>query len=273
MPLAPLYERTLEAPEVTYRLRLAQPNSERWLVLVHGIGREVDGLQRWFGGLASQHGYNLLLPMFDEKRFRDYQRLGRDGLGERADTALLAMMEDVRGMGMNLPDRVPIFGFSGGAQFAHRFALAHGGRVQSLICAAAGWYTPLRPKTRYPYGLGRCARLEDLAFCPERLLAMPTLTLVGELDRERDDTVRDRRRLNVEQGETRLERANWWHKHLRRASRRRGVAPQHELQVMPNCGHNLRDCALHGALAERVFDFVERAAQPALPLADLQEAR
>ena len=37
--------------------------------------------------------------------------------------------------------RINLFGFSGGAQFAHRYAMAHPGSVNALVLTAPGWFT------------------------------------------------------------------------------------------------------------------------------------
>ena len=46
--------------------------------------------------------------------------------------------------------RVDLVGFSGGAQFAHRFAMLYPGCVRRVVVAAAGWYTYIDPSRPFP---------------------------------------------------------------------------------------------------------------------------
>ncbi len=246
------YSQSLEDGAMNYDLLVTDAESSHWLVLVHGINRDVDGLLRWFGEVAQLSGYNLIAPIFDSVQYQDYQRLGREGLGRRADHALLSVLDDLGGLGFRLPEQIPMFGFSGGAQFAHRFALAYGERLSALICDSAGWYTPLDDDERYPYGLAATARLQALDFKAERLLNLPTLTLVGEADHSLDASVRNHPKVNPVQGKTRFDRALWWHQHLEDNA---STESTHVLQIMPGCGHNFHQCALNGELATRVFAF------------------
>ena len=69
-----------------------------------------------------------------------------------------------------------LFGFSGGAQFAHRYVLAHPDRVAAAGIGAAGWYTFPDSATPYPYGLGRGAGqqpLREARNSPGFLLQLP----------------------------------------------------------------------------------------------------
>ncbi|MEM7002992.1 MAG: hypothetical protein AAF529_19555 [Pseudomonadota bacterium] len=257
------YSRQLTDSPVQYEMLINDMDSSRWLVLVHGINRDVDALLRWFGEPAQTANFNLIAPVFSAAHYPDYQRLGRQGLGARADKALLSCLSDARWLGLSLPAQLPLFGFSGGAQFAHRFALAHGQHLSALICAAAGWYTPLDPARKYPNGLAPSKRLPDLHFSARKLLSMPTLTLVGAEDVETDSAVRDRPEINHRQGLHRRSRAEWWHQHLLAQSQTQSHTPRHLLQVMPGCDHGMHTCALHGAMASRVFAFLRLVQPPA----------
>ncbi|MEM7077103.1 MAG: hypothetical protein AAF513_00620 [Pseudomonadota bacterium] len=248
------YLRGLARGHINYELQICDPQSQKWLILIHDAARDVEGMLSWFASPAQGRDINLIAPVFDARTYEDYQRLGRNGLEARADRALLEILNDVRDLGFALPQRVPIFGFSAGAQFAHRFALSHGHQLSALICASAGWYTPLSQSQTYPYGLGASEHLSDLRFDSAALLQMPTLTLVGEDDQQTDGQV-CQHELIAEQGETRLERARWWHAHLRGRAQLRGTHQRHVLEILPNSDHRFARCALRGQLPELVIAF------------------
>ncbi len=71
-----------------------QPRGEI-LVLVHGISRNCRPLLDAFLAPATARGVTLIAPLFDEQRCRDYQRLGRNGRGPRADLILEAIVDEV----------------------------------------------------------------------------------------------------------------------------------------------------------------------------------
>ena len=257
-PLKPLLRRQ---PGFRYFLQPARrPATASLLVAVHGISRNSHAMVRWLGDYADRHNFALLVPHFDKTVYGDYQRLGRCGRGRRADQALLAMLADAEPvLGAAVCRRFALFGFSGGAQFAHRFAYAYGNRLQCLVCAAAGWYTAPDPAVGYPYGLGATRRLPGLAFDAAALLRIPSLTLVGALDCRRDPALRQNPRLDGQQGKNRYCRARWWHHTLQTRARE---AHLHEFQELPGTGHDFVDAMLHGGLGERLFAFVDRYRWP-----------
>ncbi|HEX6361804.1 MAG TPA: hypothetical protein VFZ93_02525, partial [Albitalea sp.] len=102
------------------------------IVAVHGISRNAREQVRAFGSHAARQGFVTLAPRFSRTRFPGYQRLGhcRHGRGPMPELALAGMLDEVRDMTGADTSRVFLFGFSGGAQFAHRFALCTPGRVK-----------------------------------------------------------------------------------------------------------------------------------------------
>jgi len=232
----------------------------RWLCAVHGISRDAREQLQLLLAEANYRGFSLLAPRFDEGRYRSYQQLGWRGQGARADRALIGLLRRLDAAGHRCR-RVDLFGFSGGAQFAHRFTLAYPARVGRLAVAAAGWYTMPDSSRRFPYGL-RSRAGQPRALDLDGLLDRPILALVGDRDRFRDPALRRRHRLDREQGVHRLERARAWIDALNRARDARarigGAPPRPQLQVMPEVGHNFSEAIRLGALDQRLFDFLTR---------------
>lgn len=90
---------------------------------------------------------------------------------------------------------VDVFGHSGGAQLAHRFAMLNPHRVERLSLAAAGWYCLPDASMAYPYGLGidedpaslRWARRHEQAL--SAYLSLPVQVFIGPEDSLRDNTL------------------------------------------------------------------------------------
>ncbi len=222
------------------------------LVAVHGISRGADEHIAAFAPWAERSGRVLVAPLFSESQCKRYQRVTQDRC--QADRALFAALREVaEATGVEV-DRVDLFGFSGGAQFAHRFALLHPERVARLAVSSAGWYTQPDPSEAYPYGLapgtggGQRFRPKLSAF-----LEIPTLVLVGERDIERDPALRKEKKVDRRQGRNRVERAARWSRALREAALRAGVAAEVRFRSLPNCGHAFEDCVRDGGLVEEVM--------------------
>ncbi len=230
--------------------------STRVLVSVHGISRNARIHALRFASLAEQYGVIVVAPYFSEHRFPDYQRLGRSGRGQRADKALNNMLSDVARLTGVTTDKVYMFGYSGGAQFVHRYMMAYPERVASAVLGAAGWYTFPDDSIQFPYGLKSNKRLPDLRFEQKLFLQVPVSVLVGDADTERDAALRKSERLDSMQGTTRLERARRWVMAMSASAKQYGLGTEYRVSILPNSDHSFTRSIKHGAMAEHVFDFL-----------------
>ena len=235
------------------------PDPGRILVAVHGISRRAGFMIRALANAADKDNYTLVAPLFNHGRYSDYQRLGRKGRGQRADLAFLAMLEDVAQL-LDFDFRPHLLGFSGGAQFAHRLVSAHPDCVQSLVAAAAGWYTSPNPDLPFPRGTRSSKKLENVTFDYCALARTPTLVVIGDQDCRRDRSVRRTEALDREQGLNRLERARWFHRQLSSQGPFHAT-PQHEFQILPNTDHDFGRAVANGGLDERTFRFCDKHAR------------
>src|SRR5262245_8097850 len=222
------------------------------LVTVHGISRNVDEHARLFAPYAEEHGVVLIAPSFTEERNHGYQRLS-EAHGRRADRLLDAIVNEVAASTGADGRRFRLFGFSGGAQFAHRYTLAHPERVIRAAIGAAGWYTFPDERTPYPYGLGRSKDHPDLSFDPGRFLRVPITVFVGEDDTAGGESLRRNPEVDRQQGTTRLERARRWVAAMNRAAQSGGLPPPASCQEVAGIEHSFRQFMNQGDLGERVF--------------------
>jgi dienelactone hydrolase len=223
------------------------------LAAVHGISRNAHELAERFAAHCEERGVLLIAPYFPPEPFRDYQRLGRSGRGPRADAALHAILEEITWLMGADTSRFRLFGFSGGAQFVHRYTMAHPHRVERAVAAAAGWYTFPDARLRYPFGIRPTRELPGVRFDPEEFLSVPITAIVGDRDTLTAE-LRRTPRVRRMQGETRLERARSWVDSMRAAARAYRVPPRVTLQLVPGGDHSFANLMRCGQLGERVFE-------------------
>lgn len=137
------------------------------LVTLHGMGGEGRAFCQGLIAEAERNGWLLVAPTFRyHGNWRDPVALVRD------DVAVLARLRQALDelparTGLPVRPRVLLYGFSRGAQIAHRFALAYPERVLGVAAMSAGTYTlPAAEVTRdgarrplpLPYGTADLAQ-------------------------------------------------------------------------------------------------------------------
>lgn len=221
-------------------------------VSVHGRSRNAARHAELFAPFAERYGVVLIAPLFSLERFPDYNCLGREGRGDRADLAfdrILSAVEHQTGA----RGRIYLFGYSGGAQFAHRYMMVYPERVARVAAGAGGWYTFPDTGLQYPYGIGPCADLSFVSFEPERFLRVPCLVLVGEQDVVRGVHLNQDPKVDTHQGTHRLERGQRWVAAMNQIAAVRGFASPVQFQLLHGVGHSFADCMTVAGMGTNVF--------------------
>lgn len=226
----------------------------RIFVTVHGISRNAREHAERFAPFAERYGVVLIAPYFSHDRFPDYQRLGRKGRGERADVALDRIVAEVGRLTDAQIGKLFLFGYSGGAQFVHRYALAHPERVAKVALGAAGWYTFPDSSVKYPKGIAPTKNLPDITFDPARFLTIPTCVLVGERDVRQDVALNKSPAIAQQQGVTRLERGAHWIGAMTRAAAAHGLDTSYTFHTLLRSRHSFTKSMGRGKMGEIVFD-------------------
>lgn len=234
-------------PRVGYRLCVPPDYDPRGttrhplLVAVHGSMREDHAAP--FSDLAQSTGAIVLAPVFPgglatPNDLDAYKFLRFDGFA--CDLLLLAMIREVAAKYRLDEDgeRFVLFGFSGGAQFAHRFLYIHPGRLRAVSLGAPGLVTMLDETRAWWVGTGGMAAAFRLPALDRAAIArVPVQLLVGADD---DDPTEIAIREGAhdwlpginDAGPTRIARAAALAKNLRAA----GVPVQYE--VVADTGHD-----------------------------------
>lgn len=243
-------------------LMLMRPGHDRrpmpLALCVHGYTRQPLDQLRAFAPLAAQLGFALALPLFDDRHHRRYQQLLHPRRGTRSDLALLSALDAAAPRHGVDASRLFLFGYSGGAQFVHRFAMCHPGRTAALAIGAAGWYTWPDAQHNWPLGLADTPARLGAPIDLERFLRLPIALWVGERDTAADEHLRDEPELASLQGVHRLERARNWAAAVHGAAQTRGISNTLQVTVLPRVGHDFGSCDRKGELAARVMDFFDR---------------
>lgn len=222
------------------------------LASVHGVSRNAFEQARLFAPFCEKFGVVLVVPRFSSEQHQDYQRLGRGGRGIRADLLLNQYLSEVASLTGADATQICLFGYSGGAQFAHRYLMAHPHRVARAVVVAAGWYTFPDHRQRFPYGIRSTRLLPGVSFNPEEFLHVPVDVFVGARD-VGSGNLRRTERCDEQQGTTRVERACNWVAAMRAAAEAYGIKPAVTFTEVPDVDHSFQRFCQHGALIERVF--------------------
>lgn len=247
---------------ITY-LPAAHRPKPRVVVSVHGLSRNALEQANAFAPLCEKIGAVLLVPVFTNDGHPDYQRLGRANRGRRVDRALDRCLEEVAALSGADVSQFYLHGYSGGAQFSHRYAMAHPHRILTAFVTAAGWYTFPDTRQKYPYGIRYNRQLRDVHFNPERFLHVPMHVLVGQQDTGMAN-VRRTPRVNAQQGTTRVERARNWVKAMNASAESFGLPHSVTLHEVPGVDHSFKSFFSRGELVDRVARIIRDTEQAPL---------
>lgn len=248
----------LATPAGQIRFRIGRPLAQSGLaplVVLHGISRNSRALFELFLPEATRQGRTLVVPHFSRKHWPSFQRPSHKA---RPDQALMEILRYLETGYAEFSGTLDLFGHSGGAQLAHRFAMLYPHRIGRLNIAAAGWYCLPNRSMPYPYGLGHdpsghskvWARRNEAML--DRFLALPISVFVGTADTVCDASLRSTPLLDDIQGRTRLERAAHYVATVKKAAHARSITPNVELTELQGCAHNVVQAINECRLAQTV---------------------
>ncbi len=234
------------------------------LVSVHGISRNVREHVRTFANYCNSLGWVVVAPLFPAGQFPKYQQLGlaRRHSRPRADLALNAILDEISALTGANTDRFYMFGFSGGGQFVHRYAMANSNRVIAAALGAPGWYTFPDSGAPFPRGLRINAKEAGFRLEGKSIFSVPTAVFVGTRDLDRDKSLNTSPKIDDQQGRTRPERARRWIAAMRAAALSHGLDTRYDFFELEGCCHSFTECMTTGRMDVRTLEFLISAAAP-----------
>lgn len=205
--------------------------------VIHGYSRTYDSyFEKWMDtNVAETENVVMIAPLFDTTLFQHYQILNIWGI--RADLRLIELGNQFINW-LNLDnERFYMFGFSGGGQFVHRFAMTHPDKIDRAVAGAPGWYT-FPTDSFYPYGVQTTILHPwNLHFYLEYTCNSNLGLIVGDEDTERTSNLMQSP-LADSQGENRLERAQNWFTAMNNTAISNGWTFNMEYKEVAGAGHS-----------------------------------
>jgi predicted esterase len=238
------------------------------LVTVHGMGGDGTSFCQNLINHAEQNNWVIVSPTFHYQDYKDANSVLQD------DTTMLPrLMQIINALpqqtGLQFKDKVLVYGFSRGAQMAHRFAEFYPERTLAVALFAAGSYTlPMSSMTvggapttmNLPFGTANLQQYTNAPFNLAAFAKIPFFIGVGGADNNPADTPRA---WDAYQGQTRIARAQAFGNVLR------NLGMDESVTVFPNVGHDVTSDMRAQAMA-----FLERQAFAAtVAQQDLSAAR
>lgn len=233
-------------PRFSYCLHVPRGYAERreaprLLVAIHDTLRNNQALRDHFSDFAEEANTIVVAPLFpagigtpDDLDHYKYLRF-RD---IRFDEILLAMTGEIAARYRVDASRFDLFGFSGGAHFAHRFLYAEPGRLARVIVAAPGSVTLPVEDYRWWPGVGDFAAVFGRPIDWAAVARVPAHLVVGERDTNPGGIIQSRDHPNWVDGAdaagaNRVERLKSLHEHLER----RGASVT--IELLPGVAHEI----------------------------------
>lgn len=219
---------------------------------IHGLRRSAAQQIFQLKAQAERCGMILFAPLFSRDQFRHFQTLAPNATGMTPEAAFEIALDDCcTRLELDEP-RLLLFGFSGGAQFAHRYALVANRPIERIALMAPGWFTMPDHELPFPFGLGYSQELGKRELNLRRALQIPTLLMVGERDTKRTSSLNQDPIIDEHQGENRLERCQRW---IAAMQAQPGSDAIEELMLIKSGGHNLERMIHRRGTGEVIFDW------------------
>ena len=177
-------------PRFSYCLYVPPPQGERrpeLVVAVHGSLRMFTVLRDAFSAFGRWNHCVVLCPLFPSNVLGDDNDDGYKYLYEgalRYDRVLLSIIEDATARHPVAGERFGLFGYSGGAHFAHRFFTLHPDRLWAVSIGAPGSVTLLDQTRDWWIGTRNAQDLFGVRVDPARMRRVPVQMVVGRVDLE-----------------------------------------------------------------------------------------
>lgn len=210
----------------------------RVLLVLHGMGSSGAPFSENLVSEADRNGWLLVAPTMPYGDWMDTKQLTDDEI--KLSRMLIDTLDGLpKRVNLKLRQHVLIFGFSRGAQLAHRFAFFYPERVESVAMMSAGSYTlPAETNVKdkntlvlpFPYGVGDAQQCVGKAVDWRQVQRISFWIAVGEKDNRASDVPRA---FDPYVGKTRVERAQAFQAALKT------IGVDVHLTIFPNADHEI----------------------------------
>ncbi len=223
------------------------------LILFHGAGRNADGIRDAWIDEANSKGFIVVAPEFSDQNFPggDQYNLGNvflDGDNPSAQTLnpeqdwtfsiIDPLFEDFKSRSNNTQSNYSVFGFSAGAQFAHRLLeFKPNAPIDKIVASAAGWYTIPDLGENFPYGFSN-SPLENIAV--SNLFNKSFTIQIGTLDNNPNAPSLRRNATVDQQGNNRYDRAFYMFNTSKNFAESLNLQFNWDIIETPGNGHNMQ---------------------------------
>jgi predicted esterase len=214
------------------------------LLALHGMGGNGQAMGRLLTDYADRYHMVVVAPSLKyNQNWKDISVIAQE------DPTLSARLQNMIDqipvtLGLQINPKVILFGFSRGAQLAHRFAMFNPERVLAAAIISAGGYSlpvtnePSSDQTGqvvskimpFPFGVGDISHYTGHAFNRAAFIKVQFVIEVGEMDTKSADVPRD---YDPYLGNNRLERARTFYKWLQK------VGVHATFNTFPQVGHEI----------------------------------
>jgi poly(3-hydroxybutyrate) depolymerase len=155
------------------------------VVIMHGTQRTAERYRTMFREFCEEHECVVVAPLFpagivEEGDLHGFKRILQHGI--RYDNALLDIVDQVQARWRVDGSRFMLHGFSGGGQFAHRFAYLHPDRLSAVSIGAPGRVTRIDAANSWWLGTGDVKERFGIELDLEALRQVPVQMIVGAED-------------------------------------------------------------------------------------------
>jgi len=216
------YNRTNETlnMNVFYHIPAGDVATMPVLFVFHGNGRNASEYRNAWIDKANEKQIIIVTPEFSSVNFPDGDAYNLGNVFEDGDNPSPSTLNPEQDWAFSVIEPLfnqfknhsgsnassyDIFGFSAGAQFAHRFMFYKpNARFDKIVASAAGWYTVPNPTVDFPYGIRNCP-IENTT--PSSYFSENLTLQIGTLDNSPNAPSLRRNTIVDEQGDNRYDRA------------------------------------------------------------------
>lgn len=239
--------------ELFYKLPKEINPDTKVLFIIHGGSRDAERHLSYWMDHAKDKNVILIAPHFTKENFPYYQTLGMatfsgkiiNDKSQWLDNSIKNFFIFFKNKYSLKNDKYLMFGFSGGAQFIHRYLMYGNDKaIEKAAIGSAGWYTFISNE-QFPYGI---KNMPIEAGRIEWLLSQEILFLLGSKDNNPNDSSLNKSRGAKKQGKHRLERGDAYFKNLITIGDRFNVPFRWRYKLVEGLDHSTKHMSQAAAL-------------------------